>query len=154
MQKDFLKIPIQEFLPHRAPMLMVDYIVEISQRHVICEYTIEESGIFLTSGCLQEIGLIEHMAQTCSSIVGQNYYNEDYDPAVDARVIGFISGIKNVTVSKLPQLGQCLRTTATLVSQFEGVGYTICNMSVEACIDEEKVADAEINLFLKERSNP
>lgn len=154
MQKDSIKIPIQEFLPHREPMLMVDYIVEISQRHVICDYIIEASDIFLNSGCLQEVGLIEHMAQTCSSIVGQNYYNEDYDPAVDARVIGFISGIKSVTISELPQLGQCLRTKATLVSQFEGVGYTICNMSVEACVDERRVAAAEINLFLKERNKP
>lgn len=151
MQKDSIKIPIHEFLPHRAPMLMVDYIVEISQWHVICEYTIAQDDVFLVEGFLQEVGLIEHMAQTCSSIVGQNYYNEDYNPEVDARVIGFISGIRSVNISDLPQLGQCLRTTAKLESQFEGSGYTICNMLVEAYVEENKFADAEINLFIKER---
>lgn len=151
MTVDTPKIPIHEFLPHRAPMLMVDYIVEISQRHVICEYTIENSCIFLVEEMLQEVGLIEHMAQTCSSIVGQNYYTTDYDPEVDSRVIGFISGIKTMSIVDLPRLGQRLRTTANLVSHFDGAGYTICTMSVQACVDELCLAEAEINLFLQER---
>lgn len=146
-----IKIPIHEFLPHRAPMLMVDYIVEISQRHVICEFRIGDDCIFLFENQLQETGLIEHMAQTCSSIVGQNYYSEDYNPEKDDRVIGFISGIKCVSIEELPHKGQCIRTTANLVSQFEGVGYTICNMSVIAHVDNMKIAEAEINLFLQER---
>lgn len=133
-------------------MLMVDYIVEISQRHVICEYTLGEDCVFLAEGLLQEVGLIEHMAQTCSSIVGQNYYSEDYNPEIDERVIGFISGIKSVRISELPQVGQCVQTTAKLVSKFEGIGYTICTMSVATNVGELKIADAEINLFLKERT--
>lgn len=153
MAIESIKIPIHEFLPHRAPMLMVDYIVEISQRHVICEYSIEETCIFLNGGCLEEVGMIEHMAQTCSSIVGQNYYSEDYNPDVDQRVIGFISGIKTVHIEILPQKGQRVRTTARLDSQFEGVGYTICTMSVISEVLGNKAAEAEINLFLQERKS-
>lgn len=132
-------------------MLMVDYIVEISQRHVICEYTIEPVCVFLVDDLLQEVGLIEHMAQTCSSIVGQNYYTADYNPDVDERVIGFISAIKSVHIECMPKKGQCIRTRANLISQFEGVGYTICTMSVIAEVLGSKVAEAEINLFLQER---
>lgn len=153
MDIGLVKIPIHEFLPHRAPMLMVDYIVEISQRHVICEYTITKDCVFLTGDCLQEVGLIEHMAQTCSSIVGQNYYSEDYNPEVDERVIGFISAIKSVCIEQLPQQGACIRTKASLVSQFEGVGYTICTMSVVAEVVDMKIAEADINLFLQERKS-
>ncbi|TDQ75860.1 hypothetical protein [Sphingobacterium yanglingense] len=151
MTEGVIKIPIHEFLPHRAPMLMVDYIVEISQGHVICEYTIESDCIFLVDEFLQEVGLIEHMAQTCSSIVGQNYYTEDYNPEVDERVIGFISAIKSVCIECLPKKEQRIRTTARLVSQFEGAGYTICTMSVIAEVLGDQIAEAEINLFLQER---
>ncbi|MBL1409710.1 hypothetical protein [Sphingobacterium faecale] len=151
MATESIKIPIHEFLPHREPMLMVDYIVEISQGHVICEYTIESDCVFLADNALQEVGLIEHMAQTCSSIVGQNYYTADYDPEIDERVIGFISAIKSVSIACLPDKGECIRTTASLVSQFEGVGYTICTMSVIAEVQGNKIAEAEINLFLQER---
>ncbi len=153
MATESIRIPIHEFLPHRDPMLMVDYIVEISQGHVICEYTIESDCVFLEENVLQEVGLIEHMAQTCSSIVGQNYYSEDYNPEVDERVIGFISAIKSVCIEQLPRQGACIRTKASLVSQFEGAGYTICTMSVIAEVLDMKVAEADINLFLQERKS-
>jgi len=149
MENSPAKIPIHEFLPHRAPMLMVDHIDEISSEHVVCSFEIREDNLFLREGVLQESGLIENMAQTCSSIVGQTYYAEDYNPEVDERVVGFISGIKTLDIYVLPKLGACLKTEAVLVSRYDGEDYSICTMRVQAQAEDVCCASAEINLFLK-----
>ena len=59
-----MNIPIQQYLPHRAPMQMVDTITNISSTHVVTEFTISSSCIFVAKGVFAEIGLIENMAQT------------------------------------------------------------------------------------------
>lgn len=145
-------IEIQAFLPHRKPMLMVDHIVEISPDHVICHFLIQRDNILLAEGFLDESGLVENMAQVCSSIVGQTYYEKDYNAEVDERAIGFISGIKSLRILALPQLGDLLITEATLSSQFDGTDYSICTMQVSSRVGENRCAEAEINLFLKKRN--
>ena len=144
-----VKIPIHEFLPHREPMLMVDFIKEIDAEHVICSFTILEDNIFLADNIFQEVGLLEHMAQTCSSIVGQTYYTADYDPTLDEPIVGFISGIKKFEIFKLPVVGDTILTYADLKSRFDGEDYSICTMEVVASGAKIVYAQAEINLFLK-----
>ncbi|WDF68498.1 hypothetical protein PQ465_19655 [Sphingobacterium oryzagri] len=146
-----IRIQIEQFLPHRAPMLMVDSILDISHEHVLCSFVIQSNNIFVEDNLLQEAGLMENMAQTCSSIVGQTFYDVDYNPLSDKRIIGFISGIKQMSVFKLPQVGQKILTEASLTSRFDGDDYAICTMLVTAKQDEERLSSAEINLFLQKQ---
>ncbi len=148
-QHQQLAVDIELFLPHRRPMLMVDKIIAISPKNVSCCFLINEDNIFVRNGDFQEIGLIENMAQTCSSIVGQTFYDENYNPISDKRIIGFISAIKQLSVFKLPKVGDTIFTHSTLTSQFDGEDYTICTMFVHAIYNEFELANAEINLFLK-----
>lgn len=142
-------IDIKLFLPHRAPMLMVDTILEISPSRVLCSFRITDDNIFVKDGRFQEAGLMENMAQTCSSIVGQTLYDDNYNPKSDRRVIGFISGVKQMTVFELPEIGDEIWTESTLTSQFDGEDYAICTMAVEAKRADRLLSRAEINLFLK-----
>lgn len=144
-------INIEHFLPHRKPMLMVDSILDISEKHVLCSFVIQEDNIFLEEGFFQEAGLMEHMAQTCSSIVGQRFYAVDYDPLSDKRIIGFISGIKQMSIKRLPQVGTTILTESTLTSKFDGDDYSICTMTVSSKTGAEELSSAEINLFLKKQ---
>ena len=144
-------INIEDFLPHRSPMLMVDSILDISENHVVCSFVVKSDNIFLEDGFFQEVGLMENMAQTCSSIVGQRFYSADYDPISDKRIIGFISGVKNMTILKLPLVGQRILTESTLTSKFDGDDYSICTMVVQARQESELLSTAEINLFLKKQ---
>ena len=151
MGEDLYKsaIPIEHFLPHRAPMLMVDSILEISPTHVLCNFLTQDENIFVEDGFFQEAGLMENMAQTCSSIVGQTFYDEDYNPKSDKRIIGFISGVKKLAVFQLARTGDVIHTESTLTSQFDGDGYSICTMDVRAKSEDRLLSCAEINLFLK-----
>lgn len=144
-------VDIENFLPHRRPMLMVDKIITIAPTKVLCSFIICSDNIFVQENVFQEIGLIENMAQTCSSIVGQTFYDENYNPTQDKRIIGFISAIKQLSVFKLPIVGDEILTDSILTSQFDGEDYTICTMSVQAKHGQELLANAEINLFLKKQ---
>ncbi len=135
-------INIQDYLPHREPMLMVDAILELCHEKVITTFKIHENNIFLRHNQLQESGLVENMAQTCSSIVGQSFFENDNA----TKIIGFITSIKKINIFSLPNLGTEIITKATLVSQYEN----ICNVSCETFCNDELLGNAEINLFIQE----
>jgi 3-hydroxymyristoyl/3-hydroxydecanoyl-(acyl carrier protein) dehydratase len=124
-------------------MLMVDSIVEISKEEVVTQFEIQKENIFVRENLFRESGLIENMAQTCSSIVGQEIIEkENYS----GKIIGFITNIKTVKIHSLPDVGETIITKAKLVSQFEN----ICNIECKTYIGEKIIAEAEINLFIKE----
>ena len=143
-------IDIQNYLPHRAPMLMVDLILDIDANFVETEFLIKEDNIFVDNGIFTEAGLIENTAQTCSSIVGKKYFfDEDGTKNKDVSVLGFISAIKNLKIYTLPKVNENIITKATLVSKFIGDGYTLCTMSCESILNDKILLECEINLFIQ-----
>ncbi len=98
-------INIHNFLPHRDPMLMADYILELTQEKVMTSFEIKEDNIFVHNNEFVEAGLIENLAQTCSSILGQSFFE---NPEADTRVIGFITNIKKIEVFALPKVNDTI----------------------------------------------
>ncbi|WP_294225799.1 ABC transporter permease [Chryseobacterium sp. sg2396] len=136
-------INIHNFLPHREPMLMTDYILELTKEKVITSFTIKEDNIFVDKGVFVEAGLIENSAQTCSSILGQSFFE---NPEADTKVIGFITNIKKIEIFSLPKAGSTIISRASLISQFEN----ICHIFCETFLEDELLIRCEINLFIQE----
>jgi predicted hotdog family 3-hydroxylacyl-ACP dehydratase len=136
-------INIHNFLPHREPMLMADYILELTKEKVVTSFEILEDNVFVHNNQFVEAGLIENLAQTCSSILGQSFFE---NPATDTKVIGFITNIKKIEVFALPKVGDKIISKASLISQFEN----ICNIFCETFNNDELLIRAEINLFIQE----
>lgn len=152
MQSAQNNIEIQNYLPHRKPMLMVDWILEINNEEVKTVFEIKPDNVFVENNFFAEVGLIENAAQTCSSIVGQSFFLEgEYQERTDVEVIGFISGIKKVTVFELPQVGSSIYTNAVLSSRFDTDDYIVCTMTCNTFCEEKKLFEAEINLFIQEK---
>lgn len=144
-------VNINDFLPHRAPMLMVDVLEEITATSVISVFKISEENVFVENNNFSEVGLIENAAQTCSSIVGQTFFfTEDKEIKENVKLVGFISGIKKANVYMLPKVNETIKTLATLVSRFDSDEYSICTMKCETFQDDNLLLQAEINLFIQE----
>lgn len=144
-------VNINDFLPHRAPMLMVDVLEEITSTSVTSVFKILEDNVFVQNNHFAEVGLIENAAQTCSSIVGQTFFfTADNEIKNDVKLVGFISAIKKATVFMMPMVNQTIKTSATLVSRFDSDDYSICTMKCETFQDENLLLEAEINLFIQE----
>lgn len=136
-------INIHNYLPHREPMLMVDYILELTTEKAITSFKIAKDNIFVHNAEFKEAGLIENLAQTCSPIPGQSFFE---NPATDTKVIGFITNIKNIEVFSLPKVGDTIISKAFLISQYEN----ICNIFCETFDNDDLLIRAEINLFTQE----
>lgn len=136
-------INIHNFLPHREPMLMADYILELTKEKVVTSFEIKDDNIFVHNGELAEAGLIENLAQTCSSIMGQSFFE---NPEADTKVIGFITNIKKIELFALPKTGDKIISKASLISQYEN----ICHIFCETFNNDELLIRAEINLFIQE----
>ncbi|KFF07352.1 ABC transporter permease [Flavobacterium reichenbachii] len=144
------EIDIQNYLPHRAPLLMVDLILNIDANFVETTFLIKEDNVFVDKDTFIEAGLIENTAQTCSSIVGKKYFfNENGTENDNVNVIGFISAIKNLQIYLLPKVGDTIKTRANLVTKFDGGDYTLCTMSCQSSLGEQMLSECEINLFIQ-----
>jgi predicted hotdog family 3-hydroxylacyl-ACP dehydratase len=144
------EIDIQNYLPHRAPLLMVDLILNIDANFVETTFFIKEDNVFVDKDTFIEAGLIENTAQTCSSIVGKKYFfNENGTENDNVNVIGFISAIKNLQIYLLPKVGDTIKTRANLVTKFDGGDYTLCTMSCQSLLGEQMLCECEINLFIQ-----
>lgn len=124
-------------------MLMTDYILELTEEKVITSFEIKSDNIFVLNDEFVESGLIENVAQTCSSILGQSFF---HNPNVETKVIGFITNIKKIEIFALPKVGDNIISKASLISQYEN----ICNIFCETFINEKLLIRAEINLFIQE----
>lgn len=143
-------VDIQNYLPHRAPMLMVDLILDIDSNFVETIFLIKEDNIFVENNVFIEAGLIENTAQTCSAIVGKKYFfDEDGTENENVNVIGFISALKNVKIHALPKVGDTIITKADLVSKFAGDNYTLCTMNCKSSVEDQILLECEINLFIQ-----
>ncbi len=123
-------------------MLMVDTILEIDNETVSTIFNIKNDNIFIENNRFSEAGLIENIAQTCSSIVGQKIYTN----SEDKKVIGFITSLKKIQIFELPLVGSQIITKAVMISKFEN----ICNITCNVFLNEIILAEADISLFIKE----
>jgi 3-hydroxyacyl-[acyl-carrier-protein] dehydratase len=136
-------INIHHFLPHREPMLMADYILELTPEKVVTSFEITSDNIFVYNNEFVEAGLIEHSAQTSSSILGQSFFA---NPESNTKVIGFITNIKKIEIFALPKVGDKIISKASLISQYEN----ICQIFCETFCNDELLIRTEISLFIQE----
>lgn len=145
-----LPIEIRNFLPHRAPMLMVDLITDISQDSVTTTFLVPKDCIFVDNGFFSESGLIENAAQTCSAIVAQNFFIETEEPV---KLVGFIGGIKKLAIKSLPLVGQKLISKATLISKMDSGDFVLCLIQCTIFAEEKIVLETQMNLFITKQSD-
>ena len=145
------KLDISNFLPHREPFLLVDKILSIDDEHVSTTFLIQSDNIFVADDAIfSETGLVEHAAQTCSTIMGKGFFDEDDITGESTNLIGFISTIKKATVIACPSVGQTIKTVAKLRSRSDNEEYSICNLVCTTYQDEKELLSCEMNLFFYE----
>lgn len=147
-------VVIKHYLPHRAPMLMVDSVLEVDDEKVVTIFEIKKHNIFSANGFFLESGLIENMAQTCSMIVAKNYFvDENKEEKKDVNLIGFISAIKTLKIHALPESGATIMTKAVLVSKFITDTYSLCTIKCKTFKKEIILLEGEITLFIQNNNS-
>ena len=147
---DISHIDISNFLPHRAPMLMVSSVLEIDENSVATQYHITQNCVFLKKGNLSETGLIENAAQAASGVVGQSFFEKDDLEGTGNKLVGYISSIKKVEIFQLPKIGETIVTKAKLLSRFDTGEVTMCSLETETFLAEKLIVSSTMNFLIHE----
>ena len=131
-----------KYIPQRPPFVMVDKLFVAEENSIVSGLLISNQNILVENDELQESGLIENMAQTCALYAGFKANNLGKDAPV-----GFIAGIKNVLVNRLPTIGQEITTKIEIVNEL--MNMQIAMASVHGS-DNTILASCELRIFIKE----
>ncbi|GHU33989.1 thioester dehydrase [Betaproteobacteria bacterium] len=63
-------LPIEEYLPHRGRMLLLDRVLEAEPGRMVCTVTLRPESSFCREGRVAAYVGIEYMAQTVGALVG------------------------------------------------------------------------------------
>ena len=131
-------------------MLMVTKIIDLNEDTVTTEFKVTKDCIFVNNDRFTESGIIENAAQSCSAIVGQDFFAADDLEGVGNSIIGFISGIKKAQIFLLPKTGDTLTTKANLLSNYSSGNFSICTMECKIYTGKELVAECILNFLIQE----
>ncbi|OFX53848.1 MAG: hypothetical protein A2046_09715 [Bacteroidetes bacterium GWA2_30_7] len=135
---------ILQYIPQREPIVMIDTLVESDEVKTVSSLSINSENIFCKDGVLNMPGLIENMAQTAALRVG--YYCKIENKPVP---IGFIGGIKNLIINKLPITGSTITTEIFLKHEVMEASIVQCYIKQ----NEEIIAECELKIFLIKTDN-
>ena len=92
-----------DFLPHRAPFLLVDRLLECDQHFCRTDFAVPSEHPMVRGGRLGEGGIMENIAQTCATHIG---YLSRHLPIR----IGVVASVRNMEIISLPKVGARLET--------------------------------------------
>lgn len=95
---------------------MIDKLFSFSDTSLVSGLTVGSDNIFTDNGIFQEPGLVEHMAQSVALHTGYQFYLKN-----ETAPTGYIGSINNIEINQLPQLGDEIRTTVTILQEFAGI---------------------------------
>lgn len=137
------KIDIHELLPQQEPFVMVGKLIHYDDVVTVTTTEISDENIFVESGVFTPSGVIENIAQTCAARIG---YINKYILKKGIQ-IGFIGAVRDLTIHRLPKIGEKITTTISVIE--EVFGMTLVSASVK--IGNELLADAEMKIAVNER---
>jgi len=107
---------VGKLLPQKFPFVMVDKMLDYNETSVVSRLQITEDNIFFNGQNFLESGLIEHMAQTVALHTGYQFFLKK-----EAAPTGYIGSIKEINISRLPKLGDEIKTTVNILQEFAGI---------------------------------
>lgn len=130
---------ITSVIPQRAPFIMVDALLQCSDRSSLTSFYIAPKNLFVEQGCFHAPGLLENIAQTAAAGAG-------YRALLEAKPvsIGFIGAIKNFEIFKLPKIGETLITQVDVTHEIEMATVAKGNIQVGDAV----IANCELKIFI------
>ena len=133
--------PIEDYLPHRPPMLLIDELVEVSDVRAVVRTTIKPDCVFARDGIVHPAAMIEFMAQCCAIMVAAR-------PSGKGPQLGFVISCREVDfwVDSFA-VGDKLELTADKLHGHEALVVFDCTVvrdGVECATMQLSAVDAEV----------
>ena len=141
IQQDIL---FSDLIPQKAPMVMVDGIIESSEKRFTSSLQLSAENIFCKDGYFSEAGLIENIAQTAALKAGY-----EARMANEKVKVGFIGVVKNCKIHQLPKDNEHLHTTIEVMNKL----WNVLIVRGEVFAGDHLMAEAELSIFTQEENS-
>jgi 3-hydroxyacyl-[acyl-carrier-protein] dehydratase len=132
---------ILDFLPHRAPFVMVDSLVSVTAERFESEFEVADDNVLVANGAFSESGLLENIAQTCAAGFGYLDSKQGGQPK-----IGYIGAMSRVHVHALPPSATRIRTVVVPTHQLGN----IVMVSGKNYLDGQLLLECEMKIVITE----
>ena len=130
---------IGQYIPQKPPVIMIGNLLEVNGNKTVTSLLIKDDNLFCSEGLFREPGLIENMAQTAAAGVGYLSKEAGKEPP-----LGFIGGLRNLSIHELPTVGSEIRTEVTV--EHEVFNATVVNGKIY--LQGRCIAECEMKIFL------
>ncbi|MBS1685185.1 MAG: 3-hydroxyacyl-ACP dehydratase [Bacteroidetes bacterium] len=139
------KEEVLQYIPQRAPIVMVDALVEHEGDVSVSQLTIAPDNIFVSDGHFQMPGLVENIAQTAALRMGYGHrlQAEQSGAAPASPPVGFIGEVKNLKVHFLPKVNSTIQTRIEVLHSI----FTASVIRGEVLSDGAVAAECEMKIF-------
>jgi predicted hotdog family 3-hydroxylacyl-ACP dehydratase len=109
-----INVEIDELIPHRRPLRLIDQILEVDEDFAVTASTVTEQWPLFANGSVNPIVLIELVAQTALANRGYTQIKKSTGTVVKR---GFLVGIKNADflIHEIPQRTRIITRSTTRV---------------------------------------
>ena len=136
-------IDILTLIPQRRPFVLVDRLLSFNEIESSTDLVIREDNLFCKDGMFLETGIMENIAQTCAARIGYiNMYHKN-----ESVKIGDIGSIKDLIITKLPEVGSRLITKVKVISEV----FAITLVEAEVYNNDELIAKCEMKISLTDK---
>lgn len=133
---------VLQLLPQRAPIVMVDGAQQEGETYYAL-LTIAPDNWFVEDNQLLEAGVVEHQAQSVAVCLGLKSKEQGQKTNRESQ-IGFIAEVKNLSIHRLPMVGETLATSITYNTAVENI---VLIQATTTC-QEERIAESQLKIFL------
>ncbi|MEF9986819.1 MAG: hydroxymyristoyl-ACP dehydratase [Bacteroidales bacterium] len=128
---------ILDYIPQRKPIVMVDKLWSVNNEVSYSGLTVLNDNMFCKDGYLQDVGIIEHIAQSAALRIGYMYKVKNKEVP-----LGFIGSINKMRIEMLPKVGDELMTEIVVMQEVFGITLLVAKVS----IGELKIAECEMKV--------
>ncbi len=132
---------LYQYIPQRPPFVMVDKIFEKGNDFLLSGLTVASDNVMVEDKRFSAGGLVENMAQTAALLAGTKFIDAGKEVPV-----GYIAGIKDLKIIRLPECGEALHTKTRITHDLLNI------QVVEGSVydaQEAKIAHCELRIFIK-----
>ncbi|WP_242392195.1 ApeP family dehydratase [Anaeromyxobacter oryzisoli] len=131
--------PIEELVPHRGRMLLLDELVAFDGQRALCRVRLQRDSTFVEGGAVDAVIALEYMAQAVAAFAGMRGRAAGRPPR-----IGFLLGTRELVLSvDRFAVGDELMVEVAHVWGEDQLGVFDCTVSRGG----EKVASAALNVY-------
>ncbi len=137
-----LTTDVCKYIPQRPPIVMIDSFFGIEENRSQSGLTIKSDNILVDGDTLADGGIVEHIAQSGAMHIGYEHISKG-----EKVPLGFIGAVNKLSISRLPHVGETLRTTIVMEAQV----FDVTLVGATVCVGEEVIATCKMKVATQQQ---